>query len=244
MTIDLLTLSPEFFLTPLGEGIPGRGLKQGLIKIRVFNLRDFTEDRHRTVDDRPFGGGAGMVLKPEPIHRALTWLKKLPEPAPWVTVLTPQGSPLNQARVREQALHPRLVLLCGRYEGIDERITDFFCDEQLSIGDYVLSGGEPAALVLIDAMIRLIPGVMGCADSGREESFEEGLLEYPHYTRPRNFKGHRVPEVLFSGDHEQIRIWRRRQSLTKTLRRRPRLIAEGCWNPEDQKIIETLSLKE
>ena len=239
MILDILTLFPGHFFSPLREGILHRGVANGLVRIRIFNLRDFAGDRHRTVDDRPFGGGAGMVLKPEPIYRALTWLKSLPGPRPRIILLTPQGIPLKQSRVEELVLCPRIVLICGRYEGVDERIADFFCDEQLSIGDYVLSGGEPAALVLLDALIRLIPEVMGCADSGKEESFEEGLLEYPQYTRPRNFQGHGVPEILCSGDHEKIRTWRRRQSLAKTLKRRPNLIEEERWSPEDRKILQT-----
>lgn len=240
ITFDLLTLAPGYFLSPLREGIPGRGIRQGLVTIRIFNLRDFTNDRHRTVDDRPFGGGAGMVMKPEPIERALTWLKGLPEAPPRVILLSPSGVSLKQSMVRHWVRLPRLVLICGRYEGVDERIADFFCDEQVSVGDYVLSGGEPAALVLLDAMIRLIPGVLGCADSEREESFEEGLLEYPQYTRPRIFKGHPVPEVLFSGDHERIRIWRRSQSLAKTLQRRPGLLKEREWTDEDRELLRRL----
>lgn len=240
--IDLLTLAPGYFLSPLKEGIPGRGIRQGLVKVRIFNLRDFTADRHRTVDDRPFGGGAGMVLKPEPIERALTWLKGLPEPHPWVILLTPGGVPLKQAWVRETVRRPRIVLICGRYEGVDERIAEYFCDEQLSVGDYVLSGGEPAALILLDALTRLIPGVLGSADSDREESFEEGLLEYPQYTRPRDFMGYRVPEILFSGDHEKIRVWRRKQSLVKTLRRRPGLLEEREWTEEDRKLLDQLGI--
>ncbi len=240
MIVDILTLFPGFFISPLEEGIPHRGIENGRVQVRIFNLRDFASDRHRTVDDRPFGGGAGMVLKPEPIFRALTWLKGLPGPRPWVVLLTPQGTPLKQARVKELVGCPRLILICGRYEGIDERIADFFCDEQLSIGDYVLGGGEPAALVVLDTLIRLIPEVMGCADSGKEESFEEGLLEYPQYTRPRNFKGYGVPEILMSGDHEKIRAWRRVQSLAKTLKRRPNLIQEERLTPEDRVIIRSL----
>lgn len=240
MIVDILTLSPGYFFSPLNEGLLHRGIEKGLIRVRIFNLRDFTSDRHRTVDDRPFGGGAGMVLKPEPVFRALTWLRELPEPSPRVIHLTPQGTPLKQSRVRELTGIPRIVLICGRYEGIDERIADFFCDEQISIGDYVLSGGEPAALVVLDSLIRLIPEVLGCADSEKEETFEEGLLEYPQYTRPRNFKGHFVPEVLISGDHDKIRAWRRRQSLIKTLKRRPSLIEEDRLNPEDQEILRSL----
>lgn len=242
MIIDILTLFPGFFISPFIEGITGRGIEKGRITLRIFNLRDFAEDRHRTVDDRPFGGGAGMVLKPEPIVRALNWLKRMPGPTPRVILLTPQGTPLKQAKIRELVggSTRRFILICGRYEGVDERIADFFCDEQLSIGDYVLSGGEPAALVVLDAVIRLIPEVMGSPDSGKEESFEEGLLEYPQYTRPREFKGFRVPEILFSGDHEKIRVWRRRQALTRTLKRRPNLIREERLSPEDRMILKAL----
>jgi tRNA (guanine37-N1)-methyltransferase len=240
MIVDILTLFPGHFFTPLREGILSRGIEHGRVQIRIFNLRDFAGGRHRTVDDRPFGGGAGMVLKPEPIGRALTWLKGLPGPLPRIILLTPQGIPLKQSRVKELVHLPRIILICGRYEGVDERIADFFCDEQISIGDYVLSGGEPAALVLLDTLIRLIPEVMGCPDSGREESFEEGLLEYPQYTRPRKFEGHDVPEILFSGDHEKIRAWRRHQSLSKTINRRPGLIDEERLSPEDREIIGKL----
>jgi tRNA (guanine37-N1)-methyltransferase len=240
MIVDILTLFPGHFFSPLREGILHRGIEKGRVQIRIFNLRDFAGDRHRTVDDRPFGGGAGMVLKPEPIGRALTWLMGLPGPLPRVILLTPKGTPLKQSRVKELLLCPRMILICGKYEGVDERIADFFCDEQISIGDYVLSGGEPAALVLLDTLIRLIPDVMGCPDSGKEESFEEGLLEYPQYTRPRNYKGHLVPEILFSGDHEKIRAWRRHQSLEKTIKRRPNLIDKERLSTEDREIIKKL----
>jgi tRNA (guanine37-N1)-methyltransferase len=239
MIIDILTLFPGHFFSPLQEGILYRGIEKGRVQLRIFNLRDFAGDRHRTVDDRPFGGGAGMVLKPEPIDRALSWLKGLPGPLPRIILLTPQGIPLKQSRVKELVHCPRIILICGRYEGVDERIADFFCDEQISIGDYVLSGGEPAALVLLDSLIRLIPEVMGCSDSGKEESFEEGLLEYPQYTRPRNFKGYGVPEILFSGDHEKIRAWRRRQSLEKTIKRRPNLMDKERLSPEDQSLLRS-----
>lgn len=244
MIVDILTLFPGHFLSPLKGGILQRGIEKGRVRIRIFNLRDFADDPHRTVDDRPFGGGAGMVLKPEPIFRALTWLRGLPGPSPLVILLTPQGIPLKQSRVEELAGCPRIILICGRYEGIDDRIADFFCDDQISIGDYVLSGGEPAALIILDSLVRLVPEVLGCADSGKEESFEEGLLEYPQYTRPRNFKGHRVPEVLISGDHEKIRAWRRRQALVKTAERRPDLIRKDRLRAEDQEILKSVSRKE
>jgi tRNA (guanine37-N1)-methyltransferase len=185
-----------------------------------------------------------MILKPEPLYRALNWLNGLPEPRPRVILMTPQGNPLNQAGVRELADCPRIILICGRYEGVDERIADFYCNDQISIGDYVLSGGEPAALVLLDAMVRLVPEVMGCAKSGEEESFEEGLLEYPQYTRPRLFEGHDVPAILFSGDHKKIQAWRHRQSWIKTIRRRPDLINGNRLSAEDQEILQELKEQE
>ena len=244
MTFDILTLFPGFFISPLREGMIHRGIEKGILRLRIFNLRDFTADRHRTVDDRPFGGGAGMVLKPEPIWRAMTWLKKIPGSSPRIIHLTPQGRPLDQERVKELALYPRLLLICGRYEGVDERIGEHFCDEQLSIGDYVLSAGEPAALVLLDAVSRLLPDVLGSAESPKEESFEEALLEYPHYTRPRNFKGFQVPEVLLGGDHEEIRAWRRRQALLRTLKRRPAMIQETRLSPVDRETLKKIKESE
>jgi tRNA (guanine37-N1)-methyltransferase len=237
MIVDILTLFPGFFMSPLQESILSRGIGEGKIRIRIFNLRDFATDRHRTVDDRPYGGGAGMILKPEPIKRALSWLRGSKEPHPRVILMTPQGTPLNQPKVKELAVCPRIILICGRYEGVDERIADFYCNDRISIGDYVLSGGEPAAMVLLDAMVRLVPEVMGCAESGKEESFAEGLLEYPQYTRPRQFEGYEVPAVLFSGDHKKIQRWRHRQSLIKTARRRPDLIMEDRLTPEDREIV-------
>jgi tRNA (guanine37-N1)-methyltransferase len=241
MIVDIITLFPGFFLSPLRESILNRGIEEGKVQIRIFNLRDFAADRHRTVDDRPFGGGAGMILKPEPLWRALHWLNGLPDPHPRTILLTPQGVPLNQARVKALAECPRIILVCGRYEGVDERIADHFCDDQISVGDYVLSGGEPAALIVLDGIARLIPEMMGCADSGKEESFEDGLLEYPQYTRPRHFKGYDVPAVLCSGDHEKIRAWRQRQALIKTARRRPDLLGEDRLSPEKRKLLRALN---
>ncbi|HMK64416.1 MAG TPA: tRNA (guanosine(37)-N1)-methyltransferase TrmD [Thermodesulfobacteriota bacterium] len=240
MIVDILTLFPGFFLSPLQESILSRGIEEGRIRIRIFNLRDFATDRHRTVDDRPYGGGAGMILRPEPLKRALIWLSGLAEPSPRVILLTPQGTPLNQTKVKALAAYQRILLICGRYEGVDERIADFYCNDQISIGDYVLSGGEPAALVVLDALGRLVPEVMGCAESSKEESFEGGLLEYPQYTRPRQFDGHEVPPILFSGDHKKIQHWRHRQALIKTVRRRPDLIAESRLDAEDQAILRDL----
>jgi tRNA (guanine37-N1)-methyltransferase len=238
MTFDILTLFPGFFLSPLNEGIIHRGIEAGLVRIRIFNLRSFTADRHRTVDDRPYGGGAGMVLKPEPIWRAVSWLNKIPGAVPRTILLTPQGRPLRQEQIKALSQYQRLLIIAGRYEGVDERIGDHLCDEQISIGDYVLSGGEIAALVLMDAIIRLIPQVMGSEASGVEESFEESLLEYPQYTRPATFRGYPVPKVLLSGDHQKIRAWRRREALIRTWKRRPDLIRREKLTPEEQVLLK------
>jgi tRNA (guanine37-N1)-methyltransferase len=240
MTFDILTLFPGFFWSPLREGIVHRGIEAGLLRVRIFNLRSFTNDRHRTVDDRPYGGGAGMVLKPEPVWRAVSWLKKIPGAAPRTILLTPQGSPLRQGRIKDLSRYQRLILVAGRYEGVDERVGDHLCEEQISIGDYVLSGGEIAALVLMDALVRLIPRVMGSEASGKEESFEGGLLEYPQYTRPAVFRGFSVPKVLLSGDHKKIRAWRSRAALIRTWKRRPDLIYWEKLNPEEQDLLRTV----
>jgi len=237
MVVDILTLSPGFFASPLQEGMIRRGIRQGAVQVRIFNLREFSGDRHRTVDDRPFGGGAGMVLKPEPLARAIHFLERVPPGPPHLVLLTPRGRPLDQARVKGLSEKRRLTLICGRYEGVDERIGAHYCHEQISIGDYVLSGGEPAALAVLDAVVRLQPQVLGCPESKDEESYEDGLLEYPHYTRPRIFEGQAVPEVLLTGDHERVRRWRRRQALLRTWEIRPDLIREENLAPEDLKAI-------
>jgi tRNA (guanine37-N1)-methyltransferase len=218
--IEILTLFPEMFPGPLSAGVTGRGLASGLVTLRVHNLRDFTHDRHRQVDDVPYGGGAGMVLKPEPIFEAVrTRAGKGP-----VILLTPQGELLNQALVRELAGHDDLYLICGRYEGVDERVATHLVDKEISIGDYVLTGGELPAMVVIDAVSRLVAGVLGSQESPKDESFDQHLLEYPHYTRPAEFEGHPVPEVLRSGHHAEIERWRRAQAAERTRRRRPDLL--------------------
>ncbi|MBI5582619.1 MAG: tRNA (guanosine(37)-N1)-methyltransferase TrmD [Deltaproteobacteria bacterium] len=240
MVVDILTLAPGYFASPLQEGMIGRGIRQGAIRVRIFQLREFSTDRHRTVDDRPFGGGAGMILKPEPIARALNFLRQVPPGPPQVVLLTPRGRPLDQALVKKLSGKRRLILICGRYEGVDERIAAHYCHDQISIGDYVLSGGEPAALVVLDAVVRLQPQVLGCPESKDEESYEDGLLEYPHYTRPRIFEGHPVPEVLLTGDHERVRHWRRRQALSRTWEIRPGLIREEGLTPDDLQLIREI----
>ncbi|TMF30504.1 MAG: tRNA (guanosine(37)-N1)-methyltransferase TrmD [Chloroflexi bacterium] len=219
MIIEVLTLFPEMFPGPLSAGVTGRGLASGLVTLRVHNLRDYTHDRHRQVDDVPYGGGAGMVLKPEPIFEAV---RARTGKGP-VILLTPQGKLLNQGVVRELASHDDLYLICGRYEGVDERVAAHLVDREISIGDYVLTGGELPAMVLIDAVSRLVTGVLGSEESPKDESFDQHLLEYPHYTRPAEFEGHAVPEVLRSGHHAEIERWRRAQAAERTRRRRPDL---------------------
>jgi tRNA (guanine37-N1)-methyltransferase len=218
--IEVLTLFPEMFPGPLTAGVTGRGLASGLVMLRVHNLRDYTHDRHRQVDDVPYGGGAGMVLKPEPIFEAV---RARAGKGP-VILLTPTGELLNQRLVRELAGQDDLYLICGRYEGVDERVATHLVDREISIGDYVLTGGELPAMVLIDAVSRLVAGVLGSEESPKDESFGQDLLEYPHYTRPAEFEGHPVPEVLRSGHHGEIERWRRAQAADRTRRRRPDLL--------------------
>ena len=216
----ILTLYPEMFPGPLGISLAGRALERGDWSCETVQIRDFAKDRHRTVDDTPAGGGAGMVLKPDVIGAALA---SVGEGRP-VLAMTPRGKPISQARIREIAQGPGVAVLCGRFEGFDERIFEAFPQvEEVSLADIVLSGGEPAALAILDACIRLLPGVMGAASSGTEESFEDGLLEYPHYTRPQEWEGRTIPEVLRSGDHAKIAAWRKQRSEEMTRLRRPDL---------------------
>jgi tRNA (guanine37-N1)-methyltransferase len=217
---EVLTLFPELFPGMLSGGVTGRGLAAGLVNLRIHNLRDYTHDRHRQVDDIPYGGGAGMVLKPEPIFEAV----RAREGTGPVILLTPQGELLNQGLVRELAVHEDLYLICGRYEGVDERVAAHLVDREISIGDYVLTGGELPAMVVIDAVSRLVAGVLGSEASPKDESFDQHLLEYPHYTRPSVFEGHPVPDVLLSGHHAEIERWRRSQAAERTRRRRPDLL--------------------
>lgn len=229
MRIDVLTLFPEVFETFCQTSIVGRAVAGGLVEIVRTNYRDFTEDRHRSVDDRPFGGGPGMVMMCGPVFSAVEHIESQLTVGPTRVLLTPQGRPLTQALVGELARMTNLLMLCGHYEGFDERIREGLAPLEISIGDYVLSGGETAAMVLIDAVVRLLPGALGDPDSVVEESFSEGLLEYPQYTRPREFQGMAVPEVLLSGDHAKLKAWRCQQALLRTQSRRPDLIrdAEG-----------------
>ena len=263
MRFDIITIFPDFFTSIFSHGVVKRALSNGLIQIEAHDLRNFTHDRHRTVDDRPFGGGEGMVLKPEPLVEAIESLgvaAKSQRERESVLLLSAQGAKFTQATARELAQLERVVLICGRYEGVDERVNELVCDRELSIGDYVLSGGELAAAVIIDATMRLIPGVLGNEDSRAFESFGQadshftadslglprsthgsgGLLDYPHYTRPAEFRGLAVPEVLAGGDHAAIRKWRRERALEKTLRNRPDLLEEAELLWEEQQMIEKL----
>ena len=224
MRIDVLTLFPEVFDAYLSSSIVGRAVEADLVSVGCTNFRDFAKDRHNSVDDRPFGGGAGMVLMCEPVFDALEAVESRGTGKPVRVLLTPQGQPLTQRIVAELAAEPWMIVLCGRYEGFDERIRTGIDAREISVGDYVLSGGEPAAMVLIDAVVRLIPGALGDESSACDDSFATGMLEYPQYTRPREFRGMTVPEVLLSGDHAKIEAWRRAQALERTKTRRPDLL--------------------
>jgi len=231
MRFDIITIFPEMLGGVFDFGIVRRAVESGLIEISVHDLRDYTFDRHRQVDDRPFGGGAGMILKPEPLVRAIEAIAGGPGEASTV-LLSPQGRLFGQRMAEEFSRKARLVLICGRYEGVDERVIEHWIDDEVSIGDYVLSGGEIPAMVVVDAVTRLIPGALGCDESALRESFSDGLLDYPHYTRPAEYRGMKVPDVLLSGNHAEIDAWRRGRSIQKTERCRPDLI-EGVNRSED-----------
>jgi tRNA (guanine37-N1)-methyltransferase len=225
MRISIITIFPGLFEKVFDFGMIRQARKKGLLQIETVDLRDFTEDRHRTVDDRPYGGGEGMVLKPEPIFRAVNFCRGKPEAGSQTVLLSPQGKLFNQAKAKELSLRQHLILICGRYEGVDQRVADHLADEEISVGDFILSGGEFAALLIVDAVSRLIPGLMREGESVLRESFMEGLLDYPQYTRPADFQGWRVPDVLLSGDHMQIRLWREREALRRTRDLRPDLLS-------------------
>jgi len=222
-TACVLTLFPEMFPGPLGFSLAGQALAAGRWSLDPVNIREFAQDKHRSVDDTPAGGGAGMVMRADIVGAAIDGARERHPTLPLI-LFSPRGTPLTQARIRDLGGGPGAILICGRFEGIDERVIEARAPEEISVGDYVLSGGEPAAMVLIDAAVRLLPGVMGAAQSGAEESFEGGLLEYPHYTRPRAWEGREIPEVLLSGDHGRIAAWRRSQAEALTRNRRPDLL--------------------
>jgi tRNA (guanine37-N1)-methyltransferase len=230
MRIDIITIFPEMFTPILNTSILKRAQKNGKVQIKVHNLRDYTLDKHRKVDDRPFGGGSGMVMSPEPIFRAVEAIKeknpRIARSKSRVILLSPQGKKLNQGLAKKLADYKHLILICGHYEGVDERVRENIVDEEISIGDYILTGGELPAMVLLDCLVRLVPGVLGDKNSLNFESFEGNLLEYSQYTRPSNFRGLKVPAILLSGDHSKIEIWKRKQALKKTKQRRPDLLSK------------------
>ncbi len=236
MQFEVVTLFPELFAGPLAASLLGKAVASGLIQVFFTSPRDFATDKHRTVDDTPYGGGVGMVMKPDPLVAAMEAAAAARGPA-WRVMMSPRGAPLTQARVRALAARPRVLLLCGRYEGIDERVRAAHIDEELSLGDFVLSGGELAAACVIDAVARYVPGVLGDATSVDVESFSAGLLEHPQYTRPPVFRGAEVPPVLLSGNHEAIRRWQRKQALHETRARRPDLLATVELSAEDKKLL-------
>src|ERR1051325_9952531 len=241
MRFDVITIFPEIFRGVFEFGIIRRALEAKLIEIAIHDRRDFTSDRHHMVDDRPFGGGAGMVMKPEPLFRAI---EAIAHEAPQlrVVLMSPQGRLFDQRAAEELAREERVLLLCGRYEGVDERVVEHLVTDELSIGDYVLSGGEIPAMVVVDAVTRLIPGALGCEQSAEQDSFSSGLLDYPHYTRPADYRGLRVPDILLSGHHAEIEKWRRQKALEKTLRCRPDLVG-AQQKPEAEEILKDHDLK-
>ncbi len=245
MKFEVFTLLPEVFPPYLESSILQRARQRGLIDVQVHNIRDYTHDRHHTTDDTPYGGGGGMVMKPEPVFEAVESVlgfdpnQTQPPPLP-IILLTPQGRVFTQRVAEELSTHERIALLCGRYEGVDERIREHLVTDEISIGDYVLTGGELPALMIIDAVSRLIPGVLGDPTGAEDDSHSTGLLEYPHYTRPPEFRGWQVPEILLSGDHGKIEKWRREQALSRTFKKRPDMIEKADLSKEDKKIVERL----
>ena len=237
MRIDVITLFPELVRQVTSCGVVGRAAEQGLVELQCWNPRDYTRDRHRTVDDRPYGGGPGMLMKVQPLQDAIAAAREH-NGAARLVYLSPQGTLLTQERLARQVEQGSVIFLCGRYEGIDERLVQREVDEEWSIGDYVISGGELAAMVCIDAMTRLIPGALGHADSAQQDSFSDGLLDCPHYTRPEDYLGDRVPEVLMNGNHREIDAWRQQQALGRTWQRRPDLLENIELSPEQQAMLD------
>ncbi|MFZ5887350.1 MAG: tRNA (guanosine(37)-N1)-methyltransferase TrmD [Chloroflexota bacterium] len=251
MQFEVFTLLPEVFPSYLESSILKRAIQRGLLDVRLHNIRDYTHDKHHTTDDTPYGGGGGMVMKPEPIFEAVETVLGLaphptpPEPASNIPIilLTPQGRVFNQRIAEELARCERIALLCGRYEGVDERVREHLVTDEISVGDYVLTGGELPALILIDAVSRLIPGVLGDPTGAEDDSHAMGLLEYPHYTKPAEFRGWKVPEILLSGDHGKIERWRREQALLRTFQKRPDMLEKANLSEQDKKFLETLKSK-
>jgi len=239
MTFDLLTLFPGMFSGPFSESIIGNAIEKGLIRVAVHNIRDYALGKHRVTDDYPYGGGAGMVMKVEPLAACIEAVKAVRPSSP-VILTTPRGRVLDQELVRRLSVEDGLIIICGRYEGVDERVRELFVDLEISIGDFVISGGEPAAIVLVDAISRLLPGVLGSDESAGDDSFANGLLEYPQYTRPPEFRGLAVPPILLSGNHREIARWRRRESLRRTFGTRPELLEKARLTGDDAEFIDGL----
>ncbi|MGZ4978981.1 MAG: tRNA (guanosine(37)-N1)-methyltransferase TrmD [Methylobacter sp.] len=237
MRFDVITLFPEMVTTAAGYGVTGRAIERKIVSLSVWNPRDYTHDRHRTVDDRPYGGGPGMVMKYQPLHDAVNDAKQTDAESAKVVYLSPQGKPITQALLTEACKVSQLILVAGRYEGIDERFVELDCDEEWSIGDYVISGGELAALIVIDAVTRLLPGVLGDEDSAQQDSHSDGLLDCPHYTRPEQIDSHSVPEVLLGGNHADIDRWRMKQALGRTWQRRPDLLEKKNLSAEQENLL-------
>ena len=241
MHFDILTLFPEMFDSPLNKSIISRAVEQGLVSIAIHNIRDHATDKHRVTDDAPYGGGGGMVMKPEPIFQAVeALLGRNPPTSVPIILLSPQGRLFTQKVAWELVSYPRVVLICGRYEGVDERVRQFLVNDEISVGDYVLTGGEIPAMVIVDAVTRLIPGVLGDPRAVVRDSHAQGLLEYPQYTRPPTYRARRVPQVLLSGNHSEIGLWRRREALRRTYQRRPDLLEKTRLTEEDRSFLESL----
>ena len=238
MRFDLITLFPEMFQIFSQQGVTGRAFESGKVQLELWNPRDYTRDVHRTVDDRPYGGGPGMVMKPEPLQQAIAEARRAAGADASVLYMSPQGRRFDQQAALDFAQRPGLIILAGRYEGVDERLIESCVDEEWSIGDYVLSGGEPAAMVMMDAVIRLLPGVLGADESAQQDSYMDGLLDCPHYTRPEQFEGMGVPPVLLSGNHDAIRRWRLKQSLGRTWLRRPDLLRDRPLSDEEKDLLK------
>ena len=237
MRIDIITLFPSMFKGPFDESIVKRARKKGILQLKLHDLREFAKDRHRTVDDLPYGGGAGMVMKPGPLFRVVDTVKEEKRSHSKVILLSPQGQTFVQEKAKELAEEEGLIFICGHYEGVDERVREHLIDEELSLGDFVLTGGELAAMVVVDAITRMLPEVLGCKDSVREDSFYETLLDYPQYTRPAEFRGWKVPRVLTSGNHQKIREWRKKKKLENTFKKRPDLLEIAELSREEEEIL-------
>ncbi len=244
MRVDILTLFPSMFKGPFDESIIKRAQERRILEIHLHNLREFAYDKHRMVDDVPYGGGGGMVMKVEPLFRAIESIRNEIKSSPKTILLSPQGEPFTQEKAKELAKDKRLFLICGHYEGLDERVKQHLIDEEISLGDYVLTGGELAAMVVVDVTARMLSGVLGCRDSLREDSFYEGLLDYPQYTRPAEFRGWKVPEVLLSGNHQAIEKWRREMRIKATLEKRPDLLGQKELTPEERDVLKKIKQRE